>query len=111
MNNQIVVKYKKSKLRLEIVCNKDYIKKYKSLESKDNKLKILNKLIVTDSVFSNYSKATLASSSEIKSICNTDNLKEVYIFILDNGEIWEFTNEHVKATNNITFGRENHVRK
>jgi ribosome maturation protein SDO1 len=98
MNNQIVVKYKKGKLRLEIVCNKDYIKEYKSVESKDNKLKILNKLIVTDSVFSNYSKATLACSSEIKSICNTDNLKEVYIFILDNGEIPISSAERKKIT-------------
>lgn len=38
-------------------------------------------------------------------------IEKVFTVILDNGEIWEFTNEHVKATNNITFGRENHVRK
>jgi len=38
-------------------------------------------------------------------------IEKVFTVILDNGEIWEFTNEHVKATNNVTFSRDNHVRK
>ena len=33
MNNQIVIKYKKKKTILEIVCDKSYLKDYKLLNS------------------------------------------------------------------------------
>tara|TARA_R110001583_G_scaffold187117_1_gene348197 strand:+ start:253 stop:453 length:201 start_codon:yes stop_codon:yes gene_type:complete len=32
-------------------------------------------------------------------------IEKVFTVILDNGEIWEFTNEYIKATDNITFSR------
>ena len=32
-------------------------------------------------------------------------IEKVFTVILDNGEIWEFTNNHIKATDNFTFSR------
>ena len=34
-------------------------------------------------------------------------IEKVFTIILYNGEIWEFTNNQITATNNITMGRKN----
>lgn len=33
-------------------------------------------------------------------------IEKIFTVILYNGEIWEFTNDKIKATKNITMGRE-----
>lgn len=34
-------------------------------------------------------------------------IEKIFTVILYNGEIWEFTNDVIRVTNNITMGRKN----
>ena len=86
MSNQIIIKYKKKKTILEIVCDKSYLKEYRLLNSIKDKRNYIFKLLVVDTIFSNYKKGYVASTSEIHSICNSTDKADAIIFILDNGE-------------------------
>jgi len=86
MSNQIVIKYKKKKTTLEIVCDKAYLNDYRLLNSIKDKRNYIFKLLVVDTIFSNYKKGYIASTSEIHSICNSTDKADAIIFILDNGE-------------------------
>jgi hypothetical protein len=35
----------------------------------------------------------------------------IYTIILDNGELWQFTHKDIKVRDNITFGRENDIKR
>jgi len=85
--NQTIVKCKKKKTTLEIVCDSRHIKQYKLLKDVKEKFKYLNKLLVVDSIFSNYKKGELAKNNEIASICKTSNTQEAILYILEYGEI------------------------
>jgi len=52
----IIIKYKNKKHKYEIICNKEYISEYKKLNKKEDKYKLLPKLLVSDTIFSNYNK-------------------------------------------------------
>ena len=82
-----IVKYKNKKNKYEIICNKSYIREYKKLNSKQDKYKILNKLLISDSVFSNYSKGEVAKMEDIYKITNSNNKNDAILYLIDNGDI------------------------
>ena len=82
-----IVKYKNKKNKYEIICNKSYIREYKKLNSKEDKYKILNKLLISDSVFSNYSKGEVAKMEDIYKITNSNNKNDAILYLIDNGDI------------------------
>lgn len=82
-----IVKYKNKKNRYEIICNKSYITEYKKLNSKEDKYKILNKLLISDSVFSNYSKGEIAKMEDIYKITNSTNKNDAILYLIDHGDI------------------------
>ena len=51
---QIVIKYKKHKIKLEICCDKKILLQYKKIQLKSEKEKLLNKLLIVDDIFSNF---------------------------------------------------------
>lgn len=82
-----IVKYKNKKNRYEIICNKQYISEYKKLNSKEDKYKILNKLLVSDTVFSNYSKGEVAKMEDLFKITNCTNKNDAILYLIDHGDI------------------------
>ena len=54
MSNQIVIKYKKKKTILEIVCDRSYLKEYRLLNNIKDKRNYIPKLLIVDTIFSNY---------------------------------------------------------
>ena len=82
-----IVKYKNKKNRYEIICNKQYILEYKKLNNKDDKYKILNKLLVSDTVFSNYSKGEVAKMEDLFKITNCTNKNDAILYLIDHGDI------------------------
>ena len=82
-----IVKYKNKKNRYEIICNKQYISEYKKLNCKEDKYKILNKLLVSDTVFSNYSKGEVAKMEDLFKITNCTNKNDAVLHLIDHGDI------------------------
>ena len=82
-----IVKYKNKKNRYEIICNKQYISEYKKLNSKEDKYKILNKLLVSDTVFSNYSKGEVTKMEDLFKITNCTNKNDAILHLIDHGDI------------------------
>ena len=87
MSNQIIVKYKKKKRILEIMCDKRYIKDFKSLNSLSEKKAYLPKLLIVDTIFSDYKKGNVAKTSDVNSICKSTNNTDAILFILEFGDI------------------------
>ena len=85
MSNQIIIKYKQKKTTLEIVCDKSYLKNYRLLNNIKSKRDYIPKLLIIDTIFSNYKKGTIANSGQIHSVCNSTDKTDAIIFILDNG--------------------------
>ena len=51
MSNQIVIKYKKKKTILEIVCDRSYLKEYRLLNNIKSKRNYIHKLLIVDTIF------------------------------------------------------------
>ena len=86
MSNQIIIKCKKKKTTLEIVCDRSYLKEYRLLNNIKSKRNYIPKLLIVDTIFSNYKKGNIANSGQIHSVCNSTDKTDAIIFILDNGE-------------------------
>jgi len=93
-----IVKYKNKKNRYEIICNKQYILEYKKLNNKDDKYKILNKLLVSDTVFSNYSKGEVAKMEDLFKITNCTNKNDAILHLIDHGDIPVSASERKQLT-------------
>ena len=93
-----IVKYKNKKNRYEIICNKSYITEYKKLNSKEDKYKILNKLLISDCVFSNYSKGEIAKMEDIYKITNSTNKNDAILYLIDHGDIPVSASERKQLT-------------
>ena len=50
MSNQIIIKYKKKKTILEIVCDRSYLKEYRLLNNIKSKRNYIPKLLIVDTI-------------------------------------------------------------